>query len=168
MRGDGVIVVKEEKKETSFLGKAFRLAMFALAVYAAVTAFARVMCRLAGRLEEDNEGKEKKRYLNFMNGRNIRFDGEVLSTVEVNAVAGGVELDLTEAELSENMSVCVRALMSGVVVKVPPMVRVEVEDTEVLSGFVNLVPNYEKEDLPVIHLKAQSLLSGVKVEMKVE
>lgn len=168
MNGEGIVVVKEEKKEKSLIGRLFRLAMFAVAVYGAVTALARVMLRLANRLEEDNEGSEKKRYLNFMNGRNLRFAGEKLSDVEVNAVAGGVELDLTEAELSEETCVCVRAFMSGVVVKVPAMVRVEVDDTDVLSGFVNLVPNYEKEDLPVIYLKVQSLLSGVKVEMKAE
>lgn len=166
MREEGIVVVKEEKK--SLLGRLFRLTMFAVAVYGAVTALAKVMVRLANRLEEDNDGNESKRYLNFMNGRNIRFDGEALSDVEINAVAAGVELDLTEAQLSEETEVCVRAMMSGVVVKVPPMVRVEVDDTDVLSGFMNLVPNYENEALPVIRIKVQSLLSGVKVEMKAE
>lgn len=168
MNGEGVVVVKEVSKEKSLLGKLFRLVMFAVAVYGAVTALAKVMVRLANRLEEDNEGNEKKRYLNFMNGRNIRFDGEKVLNVEVNAIASGVEIDLTEAEISEDTEVCVRALMSGVVVKVPPMVRVEVEDTDVLSGFMNLVPNYENENLPVLHVTVQSLLSGVKVEMKAE
>lgn len=166
MKEEGIVVVKEEKK--SLLGRLFRLAMFAVAVYGAVMTLAKVMVRLANRLEEDNDGNESKRYLNFMNGRNIRFSGETLSDVEVNAVAAGVELDLTEAELSEDTDVCVRAMMSGVVVKVPPMVRVEVDDTDVLSGFMNLVPNYENEELPVIRMKVQSLLSGVKVEMKAE
>ena len=168
MSGDGIVVVKENKKEKSLLGHLFRLAMFAVVVYGAVTAVARVMLRLANRMEEENEGCEKKRYLNFMNGRNIRFQGEKLSEVEVNAVAGGVELDLTEAELSEETDVLVRAFMSGVVVKVPPMVRVEADNTDVLSGFMNLVPNYEHENLPVLRIKVQSLLSGVRVEMKAE
>ncbi len=166
MREEGIVVVKEEKK--SLLGRLFRLAMVAVAVYGAVTALAKVMVRLANRLEEDNDENESKRYLNFMNGRNIRFDGETLSDVEVNAVAAGVELDLTEAKLSDDTEVCVRAMMSGVVVKVPPMVRVEVDDTDVLSGFMNLVPNYENDELPVVRIKVQSLLSGVKVEMKAE
>lgn len=166
MREEGIVLVKEEKR--SLLGRLFRLAMFVVAVYGALTAIAKVMVRLANRLEEDNDGSESKRYLNFMNGRNIRFSGETVSDVEVNAVAAGVELDLTEATLSEETEVCVRAMMSGVVVKVPPMVRVEVDDTDVLSGFMNLVPNYENEELPVVRIKVQSLLSGVKVEMKAE
>jgi len=166
MREDGIAVVKEGKK--SLLGRLFRLTMFAVAVYGAVTALAKVMVRLANRLEEDNDENESKRYLNFMNGRNIRFSGEAVSDVEVNAVAAGVELDLTEAQLSEETEVCVRAMMSGVVVKVPPMVRVEADDTDVLSGFMNLVPNYENDELPVVRIKVQSLLSGVRVEMKAE
>ncbi|MGN1084637.1 MAG: hypothetical protein ACI4QX_06515, partial [Lachnospiraceae bacterium] len=116
----------------------------------------------------ENEGKEKKRYLNFMNGRNYRFEKEKISSVEIYAAAGGVELDLTGAELSQETTVCVRALMSGVVIKVPPMVRVEVKTADVMSGFVNLVPNYEHENLPVVYLTAQSIMSGIRVKMEPE
>ena len=157
------VVMKEKQK--SFLGTLFRLAMFAVAVYGAVTAAKKAMARLTRRLEEDNDGNERKRYLSFLNGRTISFEDEYVTGIELNAVTSGVELDLTGAELSEDTEVCVRGLLSGVVIKVPTMVRVEVDDTDVLSGFMNLVPNYENEDLPVIRLKVQSLLSGVKVEI---
>lgn len=166
MSGEGAIAVKEGKKKKSFLGKVFRLAMFAATVYGAVTAFAKAMRRLAGRLEEDNEGSEKKRYLNFMSGRKIRFDGETLSAAEITVMAGGVELDLTGAELLDTTSVSVRTWMSGVVIKVPPMVRVEVDDTVMLSGFVNLVPEYESKEISVLHLTVQGFLSGVRIEIK--
>ncbi len=161
---DEVVAVKEEK--CCLFRCLFRLAVFAATVYGAVTAAKKVMNRLANRLEVDNEGNEKKRYLSFLNGRTVAFDEETVSDIEVNALASGVEIDLTEAELSEYTEVCVRSVLSGVVVKVPPMVRVEADDADVLSGFMNLVPNYEEEDLPVIHVKVQSLLSGVKVEMQ--
>ena len=160
--------VEVKEKKCCLLGSLFRVAMFAATVYGAVTAAKKVMARLSRRLEEDNEGNAKKRYLSFMNGKNICFDGEKVSDIEVNALASGVELDLTEATLSEDMTVCVRTLLSGVVIKVPPMVRVAAEDTDVLSGFMNAVPNYEEEELPVIHIKVRSLLSGVKLEMKAE
>ena len=159
-----MVAVKEKK--SCLFGCLFRLAVLAATVYGAVTAAKKVMSRLANRLEADNEGNEKKRYLSFLSGKTVAFDEEAVSDIEVYAVASGVELDLTDAELSEYTEVCVRAVLSGVVVKVPTMVRVEVEDTDVLSGFMNLVPNYEEEDLPVIHVKVQSLLSGVKVEME--
>lgn len=166
MREEGLVVVKEEKR--CFLGCLFRLVKVAAVIYGTVVAVKKVMERLTRRLEEDNEGSESKRYLSFMNGRTISFDEEPISEVEVNAIASGVELDLSEAELSEYTEVCVRALLGGVVVKVPTMVRVEVDDTDVMSGFMNLVPQYESEELPVIHVKVQSLLSCVKVEMKAE
>lgn len=165
MKEEGVVAVKEEK--CCLFRCLFRLAVFAATVYGAVTAAKKAMGRLANRLEAGNEGNEKKRYLSFLNGRTVALEGPV-SDIEVSAVASGVEVDLTGAELSEYTEVCVRAVMSGVVVKVPPMVRVEAEDVDVLSGFMNLVPNYEEEDLPVIHVKVQSLLSGVKVEMLTE
>ncbi len=161
-----MVTVKEEK--CCLFRCLFRLAVLAATVYGAVTAAKKVMNRLSNRLEADNEGNEKKRYLSFLNGKTVSFNEEAVSGIEMSTVASGVELDLTGAELSEYTEVCVRAMLSGVVVKVPPMVRVEVDDTDVLSGFMNLVPNYEEEDLPVIHVKVQSLLSGVKVEMQAE
>lgn len=168
MREDGVVVVKEEKKERSFFGKLFRFAMFVVAVYGAITAVKGFMNRLAKKLEEENEGSESKRYLRFLTGEGVSLEEEEVTALELNVIAGGQELDLSEAILSEETFVTVRALLSGVVVKVPPMVRVEVDDTDVLSGFMNLVPKYEREDLPVLYLRVQSLLSGVKVEMKAE
>lgn len=166
MREEELVTVKEKKG--CLLGCLFRLAVFAATVYGAVTAAKKVMARLSRRLEEDNEGNKKKRYLNFMNGRTICFDGEKVSDLEVYSVASGVEIDLTDADLSGETEVCVRTLLSGVVVKVPPMVRVETEDTDILSGFMNCVPNYEEEGLPVVRIKVLSLLSGVKVEMQAE
>ncbi len=164
MREEGLVVVKEEK--CSLFGRLFRLVTVAVAIYGAVMAVKKVMTRLSNRLEADNETSERKRYLSFLNGRTISFDEEPVSGVEVNVVASGVELDLTEAELSDYTELCVRSLLGGVVVKVPPMVRVEVDDTDVLSGFMNLVPQYENEELPVVYVKVQSLLSAVKVEMQ--
>ena len=165
MREEGLVVVKEEKK-SCFIGCLFRLVTVAVAVYGAVMAVKKVMTRLSDRLEADNETSERKRFLSFLNGRTISLDEEPVSGIEINTVASGVELDLTEAELSEYTEVCVRTVLGGVVVKVPPMVRVEVDDTDVMSGFMNLVPQYESEELPVIHVKVQSLLSCVKVEMQ--
>ncbi len=159
---------KEEKKSRTLIGCLARMVLFAVTVYGAIKALTRVMGQLTNRLEEDNEGNEKKRYLSFMNGRKLRVREEKLSDMEAYAVAAGLEVDLTEAELTGDARACVRALGSGVVIKVPSMVRVEVENSSVLSGFVNLVPEYENEKLPVLHLTVQSILSGVRVEMKTE
>lgn len=159
-------VIEVKEKKCCLLGSLFRVAVFAATVYGMVTAAKQVAARLSRRLEEDNEGNDEKRYLSFWGGKSITFDGEAVSELEVNAVASGVEIDLTEAELAESTEVCVRTALSNVVVKVPTMVRVEADDTDVLSGFMNLVPNYEDLDLPVIHVKVQSLLSCVKVEMQ--
>lgn len=142
--------------------------MFAVTVYGAIKALTKVMGQLTNRLEENNDGNEKKRYLSFMNGRNLSFREEKLSDMEAYAVTAGLEVDLTEAELTGDARVCVRALGSGVMIKVPSMMRVEVENSNVLSGFVNLVPKYENENLPVLHLTVQTILSGVRVEMKAE
>ena len=77
-------------------------------------------------------------------------------------------MDVSGAELSPVTEVSVRVLMSGVVLTVPPMVRVQVESKQVASGVVNLVPAYEKEELPLIYVTVNSLMSAVRIQVREE
>lgn len=166
MNGEDVVTVKEKKH--SLIGCLFRLVTFAVAVYGAVTALARVMVRLANRLEEDNEGSEKKRFFTCLNTREIGLEDEEVSEMDVTAIAACVEVDLSEAVLSEETFVKVRTLGGSVVIKVPAMVRVDMEGKGVVCGFSNMVPNYEKESLPVVHVDAESVGACLKIKIAEE
>lgn len=161
MREETFVVEKEEK--CSLIGCLFRLATVAVAVYGAVTAAKRVLERLTRRLEEDNEGNEAKRYLVGLGTREICPEEEAVSGVDLTVVGGCAELDLCDAELSEEVFVKVRTLGGNVVIKVPAMVRVEMEGKGVVCGFSNLVPSYENENLPVIYVDAQSVGACLKI-----
>ena len=77
-------------------------------------------------------------------------------------------MDVSGAELSPVTEVSVRVLMSGVILTVPPMVRVQVESKQVASGVVNLVPAYEKEEFPLIYVTVNSLMSAVRIQVREE
>lgn len=160
---DEVVVVKEKK--CSLIGSLFRLATFAVAVYGAVMAAKKVLTRLATRLEEDNEGNESKRFLSCLGLREICLEGEEVSGVEVITAASSTELDLSEAILSDETFVKVRALGGKIVIKVPPMVRVKLEGKGVLCGFFDMVPSYEDESFPVVFVDAESIGACVKIKI---
>lgn len=161
MREEAFVVEKEEK--CSLFCCLFRLATVAVAVYGAVTAAKKVFARLSRRMEEDNEGSEQKRYLVGLGTREICLEDEEVSGVDLTVVGGLAELDLRDAELFGDTFVKVRTLGGKVVIKVPPMVRVELDGKGVICGFSNQVPSYENEALPTIYVNAESLGACVKI-----
>lgn len=155
-----VVTVKEEK--CCLFQCLFRLAVFAATVYGAVTAAKKVMNRLSARLEADNEENEKKRYFFGMVRRTVCPEMPV-SDIDMTVVAACAELDLSEAELSEETFVKVRTLGGKVVIKVPAMVRVKLEGKGVVCGFSDMVPAYEDESLPVVYVDAESAVACLKI-----
>ena len=147
------------------LGCLFRLVTFAVAVYGAVTALAKIAKRLSRRLEEDNEGSESKRFFSCLTEREICLEDEEASYLDVTAIAACVDLDLSDAILSEETFVKVHSLGGKVVIRVPAMTRVELEGKGVLCGFSDMVPNYEDESLPVIYVDAESIGACLKIQM---
>ena len=166
MREDGFVAVKEKKH--GLFRCLFRLVTFAVAVYGTLTALAKIMKRLSRRLEEDNVGSESKRFFSCLTTREIGLEDEEVTYLDVTAVAACVDLDLSEAILSEESFVKVRSLGGNVVIKVPVMTRVNLEGKGVLCGFSNMAPAYEDESLPVIYVDAESLGACVKIKIAEE
>ena len=152
-----------EKKKCCLLGCLFRLATVAVAVYGAVTAAKKVLARLSRRMEEDNEGKEQKRYLVGLGSREICLEDEELTGADLTVIGGCAVLDLRDAKLSEMNFVKVRTLIGKVVIKVPPMVRVDLDGSGIICAFSDQVPSYENESLPIIYVNAESFGACVKV-----
>lgn len=150
------------EKRSSLFGCLFRLATVAVAVYGAITAAKKVLARLTRRLEEGNEGNEAKRYLVGLGIREICPE-ETVSGVDLTVVGGCAELDLQDAEISGEVFVKVRALGGKIVIKVPAMVRVELDGKGVVCGCSNQVPSYENESLPVAYVDAACVGACVKV-----
>ncbi|MBE5952184.1 MAG: hypothetical protein E7260_11460 [Lachnospiraceae bacterium] len=154
----------EQTGKRGFFTGVVKVACVVAAVYAAMVAVGKFVAKRCKELEEKNAGQKNKRYLAVMNGHVVKIS-EPVEEISIRAYLGGVTLDLTEAELEQDTQINITGLMSGVVIKVPPMVRVELQGTNILSGFANMVPNYETEDLPVITVYAESVMSGIAVQM---
>lgn len=163
---DEEVVVKKEKR--TLFGKLFHLAVVVATIYGAVKVIAGVCRRLTRKVEEDNPWSDKKRYLALGSEKNLSFSGEKVAEAEVYGVGAAVQMDLSEAELSPVTELSVRVFMSGVILTVPPMVRVQVESKQVASGVVNLVPAYENEELPLVYVTVNSLMSAIRIQVREE
>ncbi|MGN0504916.1 MAG: LiaF domain-containing protein [Lachnospiraceae bacterium] len=155
----------ENTTSGSRIGKAVKVIAVIAAVYGAFVAVGRVMSKKARELEQQNIGQKVKRYLAFMNGKNIKIGNEPVEEIDIHSYMGGVELDLTNAYITQDMDIKIRSVMSGVNIKVPPMVRVILDGTNIMGGFANLVPNYEAEELPTVFVMAENVMGGIAVQM---
>lgn len=155
----------QEGSKSSTLGTVVKTVVVLGAIHAGLVALGRYMSNKTKELEKDNEGQQSKKYMAFMNGKDIRISKEEVKEISIRCVMGGVNLDLTEAYIAEDMEIKIQAVMSGVAIKVPPMVRVKLDGTNIMGGFANMVPAYEKEDIPTITIDAESIMGGITVEM---
>ena len=150
------------------LEKLLRALFVLVLLYDMIQMLAALMMWKGRRLEQGNQGKRHKRYLSFMNGYSRKLKDEAVEKIDLTAVMGGMELDLTGARLADRTRIRVKGVISGILIKVPPMVEVREDARSVMSGIANMVPRYQKEGLPVILLQADCLMTGIRVKVVCE
>ncbi|MDD5935838.1 MAG: LiaF-related protein [Clostridiales bacterium] len=99
-------------------------------------------------------------------GRELHFDNEVFSGAVLSAVLGGIEIDLRNAIIRENVVIEAKAIMGGIDIYVPNYVRVVVNCTPILGGVDNktVTPMGANEQTITIYLNATCVLGGIDVK----
>ncbi len=88
-------------------------------------------------------------------------------TLHAVAIMGGVKLDFREADLLEGTtSVHAYALMGGVVILIPPDVRVVVKGFGLMGGFGRARRTTAPSDAPCIEIDGIAVMGGVDVKVR--
>lgn len=101
-----------------------------------------------------------------LSGRDIRFDNEVFHGAVLSAVLGGIEMDLRNAIIRENVVIEAKTVLGGIDIFVPNYVRVVVNCTPILGGVDNrtITPFGADEKTITIYLNATCVLGGIDVK----
>jgi hypothetical protein len=78
---------------------------------------------------------------------------------------GGIDVDLTDAELAPGARLSVNALFGGIDVTIPPTWRVE-SDTKALMGGIDARGAQDDPDAPVLVLEGMAVFGGIDVGPK--
>ena len=78
---------------------------------------------------------------------------------------GGIDVDLTDAELAPGARLSVHALFGGIDVTIPPTWRVE-SDTKALMGGIDARGAQDDPDAPVLVLQGTAVFGGIDVGPK--
>ena len=84
-----------------------------------------------------------------------------------SAIFGGLDVDLSNAVINEEITIDVTAIFGGVDVYLPPNVRVEYSDgASILGGIDNKLPENSDTSAPLVHIKHLNFFGGTDLKLK--
>lgn len=109
-----------------------------------------------------NEDGLEEYYATF-SGQEINPKGDEFKGANLNAIFGGIDLNLTETQMQKDILINVTSVFGGVDIIVPTNVNVKVQSTSIFGGVNNKVKKYT-ENFPTIYVKAFCLFGGADIK----
>lgn len=117
--------------------------------------------KAVAKISEKNDSNEE--YCATFSGQNIVLDKEEFKGTKVNAIFGGVKLDLRETVIKEDVVISACSVFGGIELLVPENVIVKVKSTSIFGGVDNKRKG-AKEGEVTIYVNATCLFGGVEVK----
>jgi predicted membrane protein len=101
----------------------------------------------------------------WFGGSDLRSSTQDFQGGELTAVAGGIEVDLRNADIQETATLSVVAIMGGVEIRVPPHWRVITNGTPILGGIDNRTfdPTDSNVIAPTLIVNSTVILGGLEI-----
>lgn len=99
-------------------------------------------------------------------GRDIRVENSVFGGADLTGIFGGIDLNLKNAIITQNVTIEVKAVFGGIDILVPPDVRVVIDVTPVMGGVDNgtHAPLGADENTPTVYIKGSCVFGGIEVK----
>ena len=133
----------------------------------AVKAYAEYRRKRAEQKEAATKDSSYKVFEVFGNGKNVEIK-EAFAGADIRCTLGGVCIDLSHAELEQEVYIDLHTVLGGVEMKIPAGVNVSYEGSCLLGGIAKPAAEYEGEDVRTIHITGKTLLGGVAIQMMEE
>lgn len=111
-----------------------------------------------------NDGNEVKVYKACMTGRRIKLDGEKVQGIFIKSYMSGVDLDLRNAIITEDVFITCKSVMSGISIRIPYGINVELDGKCILGSMDSSVPESLEKTGPTVYVDSNIVLSGLAVQ----
>ncbi len=111
----------------------------------------------------NKNNKDNKEYISTFSGQKIDFSNEEFKGCSLSAVFGGLDLDLRDAVIKEDVVINATSVFGGIEIRMPKNVNVKVNSTSIFGG----VDNKSKSDnnsKVTIYVNATCLFGGVTLK----
>ena len=120
-----------------------------------------VSSKVNSKIDELNKSNKEEFYATF-SGQKFNFAGVDFNGVSLNAIFGGIDLDLKNANIVEDKIINATSVFGGLNILVPENINIQVKSTSIFGGVNNKTKN--KEEQPTIYVKAFCLFGGVDIK----
>ena len=97
-------------------------------------------------------------------GQNINMAGKEFKGRNINAVFGGLKLDLRDAKIKEDVVINASAIFGGIEIWVPDNVVVETKSNSIFGGVSNKSKASLKDGAPTVYVNGMALFGGIEVK----
>ncbi len=121
------------------------------------------------KIKEISKDKKGKEYFSTFSGQKIILDEEV-KNLELSAIFGGIEYDLRNAIIKEDVVIETTAIFGGIEIYVPDDVEVKVVHTSIFGGVDNKREKNEDKDKKesknkkTIYINSTCIFGGVDIK----
>ncbi len=112
---------------------------------------------------EKVETSGQKNYNATFSGLEANFNGEEFNGAVINAIFGGVKLDLRGAKISSDVVIDCTAVFGGIDIFMPPNVNVQHTGTSIFGGVSNHTNNAQGQNSFTIYIKNTCMFGGVEI-----
>jgi len=120
----------------------------------------RINLKVNEKVKELNK-KDADEYYATFSGQKLDFADQAFKGAKLNAIFGGIDLDLRNAEIKQDTVIEVCSVFGGVDIKVPKNVAIKVVSNSIFGGVSNKVKT--KDAKTTIYVKAMCLFGGCDI-----
>lgn len=106
---------------------------------------------------------DSKNYIAIFGEQKNNFANEEFKGANLTSIFGGLEIDLRDAIIKEDIVISVVSLFGGVDIFVPDNVKVEVSSVPIFGGVENKNRN-KKKDGPIVYIDAVCIFGGIDIK----
>lgn len=119
--------------------------------------------KISKKIKETNKNNLES-YAATFSEQNIVKQNEEFNGANLDAVFGGVKLDLQKATINQDIVINASAIFGGITILVPSNINVKVKSTPIFGGVSNKVLNNNAENIKTIYINAFSMFGGVDIK----
>ncbi len=111
----------------------------------------------------DFRGTNRKEYSAIFAGNKVRITDQFTGT-GLNAVFGGITLDLREAIINGDVEIAATAVFGGIDIYVPSGVRIKVNNIPIFGGVSNKAFETSDPNAATIYLNSTTMFGGIDIK----
>ena len=108
--------------------------------------------------------KNGKEYCSTFSGQKVDYSDENFDGCELTAVFGGIECDLRDAIIKEDVVISASSIFGGITIYLPQNVNVKTTSTSIFGGVSDERNRKNKDNKVTIYIEATCVFGGVELK----